>query len=222
MNTLYLPCFSLILPLVTDRDALPCLGCGKPLASIFELPLPESGFVNYPSDATIFTTHGNYGSTVFDPGDGSALVINICDACLLQAQVEGRVLFLPRPPSPPSPVLTLWDGVEPDEEASDLETLTSLPAPAAVPSGDLEAKLHRAPWTADQVASLNGFQTSGFFHPFTCSKGSHPLLATLHGWVCPQDDYIQDWAHDFMLDWSWHDLAPAWGALPASPLPAKS
>jgi hypothetical protein len=44
-----------------------------------------------------------------------------------------------------------------------------------------------APWTEDQVESLNGFQTCGFVHPFTGSQGPDGerfvLIATLDGWV---------------------------------------
>jgi hypothetical protein len=31
----------------------------------------------------VFTTHGHYGSTAFDPADRSALRISVCDKCLL-------------------------------------------------------------------------------------------------------------------------------------------
>ena len=35
-------------------------------------------------DAVMFTTHGNYGSTVYDPFDHRlSLVLNICDRCLV-------------------------------------------------------------------------------------------------------------------------------------------
>lgn len=64
-----------------------------------------------------------------------------------------------------------------------------------------------APFTPDQVASLNGFQESGVFHPFTCG-GEHcrnDLVAKEDGWHCPASscEYEQDWAHDFMANWSW-------------------
>lgn len=35
-------------------------------------------------DGTYFRTHGNYGSTVFDPMDGSYLDILICNPCLAE------------------------------------------------------------------------------------------------------------------------------------------
>lgn len=62
----------------------------------------------------------------------------------------------------------------------------------------------RAPWTVEQVAALNAFQSAGRMHPFTCG-GRHErhvsLLATEDGWVCPVGcGYTQTWAHAFMVD----------------------
>jgi hypothetical protein len=179
--------------------ALACLGCGAKLENALEKL--ENDLTNLPIGGTIFTSHGNYGSTAFDPTDGSYLVINICDACLFQGQFEGRVLFAKRQVPLPPPALSLWDGYAPEE-----------------PSNGEEAELNNlqeidsvfAPWSIDQVASLNAYQASGHFHPFTCDRGAHVLVATPQGWICPQDDYTQAWAHDFMLDWSWRDLTPRW------------
>lgn len=66
------------------------------------------------------------------------------------------------------------------------------------------------PWTPEQVEALNGYQAAGRFHPFTCARrgeGGHQirhgdlgvLVATADGWICPDCDYTQDWAHEFML-----------------------
>jgi hypothetical protein len=184
----------------------PCVLCGKPLKSAIAGP---DG--NLPLDATIFISHGNYGSTVFDPMDGSALIVNICDGCLSTAQVQGRVLFSPRPPLPPPLALTIWDGHAP-------ESAPPLPPPGDIPelveppnaTSEMLARQLHAPWDDDQVASLNGFQSAGWVHPFTCTKGSHTLVATPKGWICPHDTYTQDWAHDFMADWSWREMAPIW------------
>lgn len=66
-----------------------------------------------------------------------------------------------------------------------------------------------APWNGDEVWSLNEFQRSGVFHPFTCPNrdaGHMPeghLAATMAGWVCPSCAYRQDWAHAWMADGSW-------------------
>lgn len=64
-------------------------------------------------------------------------------------------------------------------------------------------------WTKDQVESANAYQAAGIFHEFTCGGKDcrKVLIATPSGWMCPQCDYTQDWAHSWMLDWSWkkHD-----------------
>lgn len=60
-----------------------------------------------------------------------------------------------------------------------------------------------APWTDDEVAALNRFQTCGFVHEFTCiddhGSASRVLIARRDGWHCPSCGYRQDWAHRFML-----------------------
>lgn len=38
----------------------------------------------HPLDGLHFRSYGHYGSTVFDPMDGSSLDIAICDECLLK------------------------------------------------------------------------------------------------------------------------------------------
>ena len=67
------------------------------------------------------------------------------------------------------------------------------------------SEIIRAPWTPEQVATLNRFQREGGMHPFTCGGdhwlGTPHLEATPDGWLCPYPDcdYTQDWAHAFML-----------------------
>lgn len=65
-----------------------------------------------------------------------------------------------------------------------------------------------APWTDDQVKSLNEYQQCDRVHPFTGRLGE-PLIATKSGWISPNDPFrcvVQTWAHPFMLDWSWKKL----------------
>jgi hypothetical protein len=60
--------------------------------------------------------------------------------------------------------------------------------------------------TEDQCQSFNAFQLEGMFHPFTCGNdhgGDRDLIAESNGLHCPNCDYHQDWAHSWMLDWSW-------------------
>jgi len=84
-----------------------------------------------------------------------------------------------------------------------------------------------APWTDEQVASLNAYQKAGYVHPFTSSprpcdcggsselgmqhaetcnrsEGGIDLIATKDGWVeWLGGPVVQNWAHKFMTDWSW-------------------
>lgn len=70
-----------------------------------------------------------------------------------------------------------------------------------------------APFTTNQVRSLNAYQASDWFHPFTClnrsdrdhQAGEARLYATVNGWRCARCDYEQSWAHDWMADWGWFD-----------------
>lgn len=70
----------------------PCVICGGEVEALS----PPFDYGHQPYKATTFTTRGHYGSTVFDPMDGSMLEINIHDACLLAHQY--RVGYLPRMP----------------------------------------------------------------------------------------------------------------------------
>lgn len=70
-----------------------------------------------------------------------------------------------------------------------------------------------APWTQDQVKSLNEYQKSGVMHPFTGVNENAPdgeddlLIATEDGWVSKYTpDYKQDWAYEFMVDGSWKEI----------------
>jgi hypothetical protein len=67
-------------------------------------------------------------------------------------------------------------------------------------------------FTPDEVESLNAYQVSGAFHPFTCGgdrtdekhlDGEGLLIATENGWNCPFCSYTQTSAHPWMKDWSW-------------------
>lgn len=58
---------------------------------------------------------------------------------------------------------------------------------------------NETPWSVEQVAALNRYQSAGWMHPFTCPSGHGALLATSTGWTCSGCDYTQQWAHDFMF-----------------------
>lgn len=90
---------------------VPCFKCGKELASVFR-DIGDASTM--PNDAVIFTAQGNYGSTVFDPFDGSFLEINICDSCL----VAGRANVYAGSRS--GAAVSKWDG--PDVEVISMST----------------------------------------------------------------------------------------------------
>lgn len=65
--------------------ALPCIVCGKRLDGYFD------GEQNHPGHGVACSTHGNYGSTIFDEIDGHYLEFNVCDDCLIKASERGHV-----------------------------------------------------------------------------------------------------------------------------------
>lgn len=74
-----------------------------------------------------------------------------------------------------------------------------------------------APFTPEEVASINEFQACDIFHPFTCASGSRTdaahgggpgkLVARESGMFCPSCDYTQACVHDMMADGSWRAIA---------------
>jgi hypothetical protein len=63
-----------------------------------------------------------------------------------------------------------------------------------------------APWTDDQVASLNAYQTAGYVHPYTYGDGDEKvdLIATQDGWVAKLGGpVVQNWALEDMCNWKW-------------------
>jgi hypothetical protein len=68
---------------------LACVVCGRVLDPVFAEVMDDSGYIQ-PGDANTLTGRGTYGSTVFDPLDGSHVEVNICDKCLTGALASGR------------------------------------------------------------------------------------------------------------------------------------
>lgn len=58
-------------------DSLPCIVCGEVLR---DTEVSEEHNV-IPYDGITFEGHGNYGSRLFDPLDGSYLIMVLCDSC---------------------------------------------------------------------------------------------------------------------------------------------
>lgn len=68
------------------REAKPCIICGKELENV------DVASTNQPSEGLNFYSHGQYGTTVFDPMNGEYLEINICDTCIVEKAKQGLVL----------------------------------------------------------------------------------------------------------------------------------
>lgn len=94
----------------------PCFSCGKTLTPAFEAEELSS---LQAWDAVIFSSPGNYGSRVFDEMDGSRLLLNICDECLIKG-AERTVLSKPDRTTPkPPPILSRWEPPTPEQEENE-------------------------------------------------------------------------------------------------------
>lgn len=79
-----------------------CFACGKRLVPVFKDDTPQY------NEAVTFSASGTYGSGVFDPVNARvALVINICDPCLVGN--KGRVLARTEEPVYPAVSYAAWD-----------------------------------------------------------------------------------------------------------------
>lgn len=64
-------------------DTILCFKCEKLLDNKhYQSKLKDSYVYVHPMSGLHFQSYGHYGSTVFDPMDGSSLDIAICDECL--------------------------------------------------------------------------------------------------------------------------------------------
>lgn len=65
-----------------------CFKCGKEMQRVY-----NGGWELQPDRGLRFETTGAYGSTAFDPMDGSSLNIIICDKCIKKAARKGKVML---------------------------------------------------------------------------------------------------------------------------------
>lgn len=70
----------------TLESAMVCIRCDDPIEAIF----PDT---YQPYAGTMFHSLGHYGSTVFDPMDGSEISIILCDKCLVSAMRRSQVVL---------------------------------------------------------------------------------------------------------------------------------
>jgi hypothetical protein len=79
------------------------------------------------------------------------------------------------------------------------------------PYGDEIMSIIKAPWSDEQVTSLNAYQNCNECHPFTGTRKPNgdetPLIATPAGWIEEENGpVVQDWAHSWMLNWEWRTM----------------
>lgn len=86
-------------------DRLACIVCRGELENLME----GAGGIQ-PMHGLEFVSHGHYGSTVFDPMDGTSLRVCICDECLEKAGADGIVFAAghAEPSPPPRPAISIW------------------------------------------------------------------------------------------------------------------
>lgn len=83
------------------KDKLHCIRCDKGLDDISTYQ---------PNDGLCFVSSGHYGSTFFDPLDGSYLEIVVCDECLKTAKTIRTVE--PQPEKEPVIQPNDWELIE--------------------------------------------------------------------------------------------------------------
>jgi len=90
-----------------SEPCAPCFVCDQPLTNVL-----DEATGNQPLDGLAFVSGGHYGSTAFDPMDGSWLELNICDACVMEYKdkfLHGKQ-YAPRPRPQPAPTYVPWSG----------------------------------------------------------------------------------------------------------------
>lgn len=68
---------------------LTCVRCEKQMTNILAEGTIRPG--HQPVYGLAFATTGHYGSTYFDPMDGTYLELSICDPCVEDAERKGHV-----------------------------------------------------------------------------------------------------------------------------------
>lgn len=90
---------------MAHANSTPCIICKKELQNIFD----GTNYVEHqPDDALTFTADGHYGTTAFDPMDGTYLLINICDSCIISASKEDLVCHVTPMAVRRTNITTIW------------------------------------------------------------------------------------------------------------------
>jgi hypothetical protein len=62
-----------------------------------------------------------------------------------------------------------------------------------------------APFSEQQMASLQRFQACEMMHPYTCHHCSHKLVPIVDGLLCPEHGLVQTWVIGFTANGGWQD-----------------
>lgn len=96
---------------------LPCILCGRKPTPVFDAPMSNDEPNWQPYGATAFTSHGQYGSTVFDEMGREYLMVNICDLCM-RIKAQENVIALAHKLKPPREPVRYepWRPYEPEDD----------------------------------------------------------------------------------------------------------
>jgi hypothetical protein len=96
-----------------NASTQPCLVCGRPLETSDPT---KTGFLTV-NDGIIYSTDGNYGSTVLDIGE--TIVFVICDACLVKHRGRLRAFNITRASTTVTSAQPTWTSVPVEEVIPD-------------------------------------------------------------------------------------------------------
>jgi hypothetical protein len=66
------------------ENKIPCIVCTKELDNLeYEMRSTGNMVEVHPMNGLHFRTYGHYGSTIFDPMDGTCIDLAICDECIM-------------------------------------------------------------------------------------------------------------------------------------------
>lgn len=119
------------------------------------------------------------------------------DAYLLRGRSRGQVVYVEEDWSKSKPSSTVFDVTEILKSRELRISYVNLDGPFKV----------LAPFTTDQMISINDYQLHGPFHSYTCKNNSrHLLMAYANGLSCDFCSYIQDWVWDWTANGHWRKM----------------
>ena len=119
------------------------------------------------------------------------------DAFMLRGRRQGQVVYIEDDCLSGKAFSTVVDVVE---------ILNSIEAKISYVNLDGPFKV-LAPFTTNQMISINDYQLRGPFHSYTCKNNSrHLLMAYANGLSCDFCSYSQDWVWDWTANGHWRKM----------------